>query len=286
MRKAAALLNTAQPAVSRAIAELEHAVGVRLLDRTSHGVEPTTYGRALIDGGAAMFDDLSKAIKKIEFLSDPQTGELHIGGGPTVSEGIGLTVIEKLSAQYPCIVFHVVQGATPALFEDLRARRIELGLVQMTGAAAEDLHQECLFEEPLVVVAGMENPWARRRKIRLADLVNEPWTWPPPGTAYDALVVEAFRASGLEPPRPTVYAAAINIQTRLAANGRFLAVVPAYTMRFSNKQGSLKVLPVELPIARRQIGILTLKNRTLSPLAQLFIERTREVAKPLANTKW
>src|SRR5947209_3467347 len=91
MRKAAALLNTAQPAVSRAIAELEHAVAVRLLDRTSHGVEPTTYGRALIDGGAAMFDDLSKAIKKIEFLSDPQTGELHIGGGPTVSEGIGLT---------------------------------------------------------------------------------------------------------------------------------------------------------------------------------------------------
>src|SRR5262245_13917980 len=64
MRKAAALLNTAQPAVSRAIAELEHAVGVRLLDRTSHGVEPTTYGRALLDGGAAMFDDLSQAVRK------------------------------------------------------------------------------------------------------------------------------------------------------------------------------------------------------------------------------
>ena len=113
------------------------------------------------------------------------------------------------------------------------------------------MDQEVLFEEPLVVVAGMENPWARRRKIKLAELVNEPWTWPP-GAAFDARVVEAFRASGLEPPRATVYAEAINMRTKLAANGRFLAVVPAYIMRFPAKYPSLKVLPVEFPTTHRQ----------------------------------
>src|SRR5205085_3404488 len=76
---------------------------------------------------------------------------------------------------------------------------------------------------------------------------------------------------------------AINMRTRLAANGRFLAVVPAYIMRAPGKNVSLKVLPVELPTTHRQIGIVTLKNRTLSPLGRLFIECAREVAKPLAK---
>ena len=56
MSKAAAVLNTTQPAISRSIAELERAVGVSLLDRNARGVEPTAYGRALLDGGTAVFD--------------------------------------------------------------------------------------------------------------------------------------------------------------------------------------------------------------------------------------
>src|ERR1043166_7234978 len=71
MNKAAALLNTGQSAVSRSIAELEHIVGVRLLDRSAQGVAPTQYGRALLDGGVAVFEDLRQALKNIEFLADP-----------------------------------------------------------------------------------------------------------------------------------------------------------------------------------------------------------------------
>jgi DNA-binding transcriptional LysR family regulator len=71
MSKAAALLNTTQPAISRSIAELERTIGVRLLDRTSQGVEVTEYGRVLLDGGAAVFDDLRQAAKNIKFLADP-----------------------------------------------------------------------------------------------------------------------------------------------------------------------------------------------------------------------
>src|SRR5260221_9718158 len=65
MSKAAAFLNTGQPAISRSIAELEHSLGVRLLDRSRHGVRPTDYGRALLDGGTAVFDDLRQAVKSI-----------------------------------------------------------------------------------------------------------------------------------------------------------------------------------------------------------------------------
>jgi DNA-binding transcriptional LysR family regulator len=71
MSKAAALLNTTQPAISRSIAELERTIGVRLLDRNSQGVELTEYGRVLLDGGTAVFDDLRQAVKDIKFLADP-----------------------------------------------------------------------------------------------------------------------------------------------------------------------------------------------------------------------
>lgn len=284
MGKAAALLNTTQPAISKSIAELEHAIGVRLLDRSRQGVEPTQYGRALLKRGVIAFDELKQGVRDIEFLSDPGAGELHIGSTPAMSEGIVLAVIEKLSRQYPRVVFHVAPGGTLALSEQLRARRIELGFARMYEVAPEgDLNHEVLAEEPFVVVAGLDNPWTRRRRIKLAELVNEPWTWPTSGTTFDSLVAEAFRASGLEPPRATVYAEAINMRTKLAANGRFLAIVPAYIMRFPTKHVSLKVLPVELPTMRRQTGIITLKNRALSPLAQLFIECARDFAGPLAK---
>jgi len=81
MSKAAALLNTTKPAISRSSAELERTVGVRLLDRNSQGVEVTEYGRALLDGGTAAFDDLRQAVKNINFLADPTAGEVRIGCG-------------------------------------------------------------------------------------------------------------------------------------------------------------------------------------------------------------
>src|SRR5712671_7571113 len=167
MSKAAALLNTTQSAISRSIAELEQKMGVRLLDRRPQGVEPTQYGRALLERGIAAFGELKQGVQDIEFLSDPGAGELRIGSSLAMSEGIVLTVIENLSRQYPRVVFHVVPGVLPALYDDLRARRIELGFAQMSGAVPEeDMDQDVLFEYRLVVVAGVENPWARRRKIK------------------------------------------------------------------------------------------------------------------------
>ena len=280
MAKAAKQLAISQPAVSRAIADMELTLGVPLLDRGARGVEPTQYGHALLRRGVAIFDELKQGVRDIEYLSDPTAGELRIGSTAGLAEGIVLAVIERLSRQYPRFVFHIVPGGLLAQFQELRERRVELAFTRMsTLSLEEDIDAEVLFEEPLVVVAGAQNPWARRRRIELADLVNEPWTWTPPGTFFESLVVEAFRASGLQPPRATVYVEAANVRMRLAATGRFLAVISGSTMRFPARHASLKLLPVELPTTRRQIGIVTLKKRALSPLAQRFIECARQVAK-------
>lgn len=283
MRKAADHLHLSQPAVSKAIADLERTLGATLLDRRPRGVEATEYGRALIRRCVAAFDELKQGVQDIEFLADPQAGELRIGSSTAQMEGIVPAVVERLSRRFPRASLHVLPGGAQWLLGELRERRIELGVARLFGTVtARDMDAEVLFEDPLVVVAGAGTPWARRRKIELPELVNEPWTWPP-GTMINSLIVGAFRACGLEAPRAAVYADAFNLRIRLAATGRFLAVVPAGSLRFRAKDPAIKLLPVELPNTTGRIGIVTLKNRTLSPLATRFLECTRELAKPLAK---
>lgn len=284
MRRAAALLHTTQSAVSRSIADLEQTIGAKLLDRSTQGIEPTRYGQALLKRGAAVFDELKQGVQEIEFLANPEAGELLIGSGSAFAEGFCLAVVAQLSRRYPRVVYHLMPYALTALYDQLRERRIELAFSGNSELdPQDDMDAEVLFEEPLVVAASAENPWVRRRRVDLADLVNEPWTWSPPGTVVDRLVVEAFRATGLAPPRATVYTDAINVRIRLAASRGFLIVVPASMLSLPTRHELLRRVPVDLPTTRRQMGIITLKNRTLSPLAQTFIACARDIAKPLAK---
>jgi DNA-binding transcriptional LysR family regulator len=287
MAKAAANLNITQSGISKAIAELEHTFGVRLFDRMPQGIEPTLYGRALLKGGVAVFDELRLSINEIERLADPTAGELRLGCTEPMSWGIVPTVIERLVRLYPRLTFHVTQGDPATLrYRELSARKIELALGRVAGPIpGEDVDAEILFNERAFVVAGMQSPWARRRKIELAELVNEPWTIPPPDSVAGSLLLEAFRACGLPPPRTCVVNFSIPLHISLLASGHFLTVFPDSLLRFSAERISLKILPIELPVHPGPVGIVTLKNRTLSPLAQLFIEHAREVVKPLARQK-
>lgn len=280
MAKAATHLSISQSAISRAIADVERTLGVALFERSPQGVEPTRFGHALIRRGIAAFDEIAQGVKDIASLADPTKGELWIGSTPGLSEGGVLSGINRLSPLYPRVIFHVVPCGLPQLYEQLRERRVELGYADIPGDAPhDDFETEVLFDDTLAVVSAASSPWARRRKIGLSELVNEPWTWPEAGTRLDSLMIAAFRASALQPPRATVYADAINLRTRLAATGRFLAVVPASTMHFSAYHARLKVLPVQLPATRREIGIIRLRRRAMSPLAQRFVECLRKLAK-------
>ena len=97
--------------------------------------------------------------------------------------------------------------------------------------------------------------------------------------------MEAFRASGLDYPRTTVITEPAEVRISLLATGRFISIFPDSILRFSTRRPEFKVLPVELSLSHVPVGIVTLKNRTLSPVAQLFIDSAREVAKQLASQK-
>jgi len=286
MGKAAAVLNTTQPAVSRSIAELERSIGVRLLVRSTRGVVPTEYGRALLDGGVAAFDDLPQAVKKIEFLADPTSGEIRIGCTPILAATFASAVVDRLSRRYPRIVFHFVTAYLEPLRRELSERNVDFLIVRRFDPAADErLDFEFLFDDAYVVAAGAQNRWVRRRRIELAELASESWTLPPPKSVIWSIATEAFRACGLDYPRTTVVADSPEVMISLLATGRFVTIFPASVLRFPTMRPEIKILPVKLQMAQVQNVIVTLKNRAPSPVAQLFIDCAREVAKPLAKRK-
>ncbi len=125
--KAANQLNVTQSAASKAISQLEHAVGARLLDRNTRGVEPTQYGRALLRRGLTIFDELRQGIKEIEFLADPAIGHVKVGCPEAAAAGLFPAIIQQLRRKSPGIVCEAVwmPAAMPFQVRELRERRVK-----------------------------------------------------------------------------------------------------------------------------------------------------------------
>ncbi len=287
MAKAAQTLGVTQPAVSKVIAELEHTLGVRLLDRSARGVEPTKYGRALLTRSNAAFDELRQSVRDIEFLSDPAVGEVRIGCQETFAAAILPSVIHRFSQSYPRVVLHVEQlGSLAAESSALRERTIDMGMFLLVKPHddkhfADDLNVEVLFHEQLVIVAGSQSRWARRRKIDLAELVDEPWVLTESDTLSYSRVAEAFAGRGHGVPKKLLQTISSHLRVSLAASGSHITTLPNSTLRVYGDRFSLKALPIEFPVQSWPAVIVTLKNRTLSPAVERFIQHIRDFTRPM-----
>jgi DNA-binding transcriptional LysR family regulator len=281
MAKAAAHLHVTQPAVSKAIGDLEAAVGARLLDRSPQGVEPTVYGHALLKCGLVVFDELRQGIRDIEHLSDPAAGELRIGCQATLAATMLPPIIEQLSHLYPRLDFHVTQLVSPTFeFPELRHRTIDLMLALLPGPLVanklgDDVSVEIIFDARAFVVAGLQSRWTCRRKIELTELADEPWLLAPPGSWSWSLVAEAFVAKKLGMPRVKVASYSVPLLYSLCATGKFIGVLDGLELRINGRHLGIKALPIDLPVWPWPIGIVMLKNRTVSPVVKLFIEHVR-----------
>jgi DNA-binding transcriptional LysR family regulator len=283
MAKAAKHLAITQPVVSKVIADLEDVLGVRLFDRSSRGVEPTPYGRALLKRSIAIFDDLRTSVDEIKFMADPTAGELRVGSTEPLLAGLGAAVMERLWQQYPRINFQVVEADSATLLNrDLPERRIELAIVPLLKTSvSEDLEAAILFQDHLRLVVGMKSRWADRRRVTLGELIDEPWCVAP--SAIGSLIADAFLASGLKMPRIAMTTTNAHLLFQLLESGRFVGHFGDRLLHFYMNRFALKKLPIDLPIQPFAVAIITLKNRTISPVAQLFIDCAREVARPLAK---
>ncbi len=278
MSKAGQELCVSQPAVSSVIAELEETIGVSLLDRSVRGVELTVYGRELIERTRAAFDELKQGIRNIEFLAHPTEGEVRIGCSEFVAAVLS-PVIQQFTDTYPGISLYVNHVVSPSLeLQDLRDRHVDFCLARLIRPSTnghEELHVEIIFDDSMVLTVGAHNKWAGLRCVELADLVDEPWILTPAGSRNHLILQETFLARGLRMPQPRLTTFSVPLRAGLLASGRFITTFPGSVLSVYGERFGLRALPVDIGCQTWPIAIVTLKDRTLPAVAQLFVDHAR-----------
>ncbi len=287
MAKATTALAVSQPVISKVIADMEHLLGEKLLDRSPRGVEPTIYGRRLLASSFAIFDELRQSVIEIEHLADPAAGELSIGSNEDSTLGIVPTVIKDLHRRHPRAFIQITLIGSP---EDQKRELLQRSVEFVVGRVRQhvpdhDLETEVLFDEQFSVLAGADNPWAHRRRVELAELLDRPWIMPSRAFPGAQLFVEMFRGKGLEAPQGPVYTSSLQLTQRLLEEGPFLALLPTSIVPSLVEHSALRTVPVPLPDLVSPIGVIRLRNRELSPLARIFIEAARVAARAIPTQK-
>lgn len=280
MARAAERLAVSRPVVSRTVGDLERMLDVKLLDRTPQGVEPTAYGEALLRHSAAVFDGLRQSVEEIHFLANPGMGRLRVGFTEVLAAGLVPAAIDRLAQRFPLMSVETQQGNAPTVVEHLKARRCELAVVRLAGDDPE-VTVEPLYREPLFVVAGNSSRWAARRRLTLGELSKEPWILSrqealPGGPAWDA-----FADVGLDLPAATIISDSMNLRHGLLKTGRYLTLIPGSALHYGPKHPHISVLPITLDRWALPTSVVTLRERTISPIGNAFIGTLRELVLPL-----
>jgi DNA-binding transcriptional LysR family regulator len=154
--------------------------------------------------------------------------------------------------------------------------------VRLRDEAAHDLNVDILYDDRVIVAAAAHSKWARRRKIDLAELIDEPWIFVGPTSWNQPWSEELFQVQGLRRPEPLVTTDSIILRGRLVAAGPCVGMFATSVLRrLIADNYAITALPVGLHPKALSQGIVTLKNRTLSPVVERFLACTRETAAAL-----
>lgn len=285
IRKAASQLHLSQPAISKAMAELEDAVGVQLLVRSRRGVEPTAFGAALAGRADGLIDGMRGALRELSELADPEGGEVRVGSMETLMAGVVGATAHDLLQRHPRLRLVFESGQSPDLIGHfLRGRLVDFVVARpWAHELPADIDAEVLLYDRLLVVAGAGHPLARRRKLALDELLHQSWVLSRNEVQTDSPVELALREQGLPMPVRVVVSGSLPLRMNLLGQGRFITCIPHSLMPFLDNRSTLRVLPVRLAPWQTATMIMTLRDRVLPPAAQLFLARLRERARPLAE---
>ena len=284
MAKAADRLAMSQPAISKAIADLEQVLGASLFDRSASGVELTECGRLLLDRTRVVFDEVRQGVSDIEQASDPTRGEVRIGINEPMT-GVVAEIIARLESKYPRIKYAITVSDTDTLARDLRERKLDLLLTRwIPPLIASDLTAKLLFQSPFAVMAQKNHRAFRRKKLGLADLLDERWVLSPADSFLGRIVTDIFHRQGLSLPHAVVTTISISMRLDLLASGDFLSVLPKSVLG-QRSNNWLGVLNVDLGDNSSPIAAITLTRRQPSGAVKLFLQASIEVCKSMASLR-
>jgi DNA-binding transcriptional LysR family regulator len=275
---AAQAANLTQPAASKLLGELEHALGVPLFDRLPRGVSPTRYGKVLIRRAGAALAELDAAHQEVTELLSCLRGRVAVGAVLTPSTRLVPAAVTLLKSRHARVNVAVSVDGSKVLVDRLRAGELDIVIGRIyDSTAANELHFEPITDEPHSLIVRNDHPLLARNGLTLAELARLGWIVPPAGSIVRDRITSLFLSQGMEQPAETVSSMSIPFVTSLLMDSDMVAPLPLELVQPYLNSGLLAVLPFDLNLRMDVYGIITRRQHQLSPGAEAMLAALREV---------
>ena len=276
---AAQAANLTQPAASKLLGELEHALGVQLFERLPRGVAPTWYGEVMIRRAGAALAEMDAAHQEVMELLSGLSGRVAVGAVMTPSTSLLPAAIHRLKADHAKVHVAISVDTSKLLIQRLRAGELDLVIGRILDAeSAAELNFEPLTDEPHSLIARAGHPLAAAADLTLQTLARQSWILPPGGSILRDRLTALFLSQGLDLPAETVETLALPVVTALLLGSDMVVALPQELVQHELDGGRLMTLPYELGLRMDVYGIVTRKNHQLSPGAEAMLTSLRAVA--------
>lgn len=266
--EAAIHLHVAQSAVSRQIANLEDELGVELFERVGRNVKLTQIGKIFLEHTISVLHAIDYAKKQIDEYLDPDKGTIKIGFPTSLAGHLLPTVISAFKKEYPNVAFQLRQGSYHYLIDAVKKRELNLAFLGPLPPKDDSINTSILFTENFSVLLPSNHPFAKREKLQLIDLRNEDFILFPEGYVLKKIAVEACNTVGFT-PKTSSEGEDMDAIKGLVAAGIGITLLPESSFYDSTPRFTVKI-PIETPIIRRTVGIISPATRELSPSEKVF----------------
>lgn len=278
INKAARSLNISQPALSRSIRSLEHALGMPLLDRSVKGVTPTALGQMLLNHVRTINVNLSQTSNEVEAFCGNRTGEIAVGVTPAANSLV-TGAIELIQCESPKLKVRAIESASPDLFALVRTGELDMYIGPAARTPEPDMTEEPLFTERFALWARSNHPLLRRRNLQFRDLAAEAWIVPhPESTLRSHLDAELRRAKISLTGSITETSSLLLVKTLLVGGNRIALLSPA-VLSAEHQAGVVKKLKGRWSFPSRSYCIFTRQRRSRTPPMHAFIRALKTIAR-------
>jgi len=273
---AARRMGITQPTVHRAIAQLEQEAECPLFERTPHGMIGTKAAGALARAARLAFAELDQAEADIADLLGREVGHIVIGAMPLSRSYILPRAIARFRMRRPTLPVRALDGPYDDLVAGLRRGEVDF----LVGALRDpapigDVVQHALFDDELVIVAGVHHPLLRQGGISLEELARFPWVVAMTGTPTRQHFERFFAPLGKAAPKSLVETGSMVLMRELLRASDHLGFISRLQIEPDLELGIAAKLPVEVQNATRPIGLTTRSGWVPTRAQAEFLEDIR-----------
>ncbi len=284
--RAAEALGMSQPALTKQLQRLEKEMGVRLVDRARRQIHPTAAGKLVLTRAQECLRTLAELQREVDLLQGKEIGSLAIGVGPAMAESVVPGAIAQLAEQYPRARLNVRVDHWKQLDEWLIEGKLDLYVADVTKVKGDEQVQIIpMPSEPLVVFCRHDHPLTRADRLGPADLLRYPLAvprMPEWGQRWFADALGANPRTMRQQEFATIECENYTMLKRMVLSSLCVSAALRSTIDPELRSGALAALPIQAPPLKTQAGVVHLRYRTLSPLAEAFIAATVAAAQRLA----